>query len=167
MEWRPRIRQRFRSKAFRDQIPHRSATASVPASPSPYSPSPTAIVPGGFITATPPGSGSNIASPTATSSPPEQYTATPTPVPPDGGSASQKRWWVFYIISAGLAAAGLYAIPKLIKPTFHPHADWHEPQSPPKNLSINHGLYFYSNVSAGQEQLETDGASSILRKKKQ
>jgi hypothetical protein len=144
-----------------------SATASVSASPSSYSPSPTAIVSGGSTTAAPLGSSPSVASPTATSSPPEQYTATPTPVPPDGGSASQKRWWVFYIISAGLAAAGLYVIPKLIKPTFHPHADWHEPQSPPKNLAINYGLYFHSNLSAGQDRLETDGASSILRKKKQ
>jgi hypothetical protein len=34
-------------------------------------------------------------------------------------------------------------------------------------VSINYGLYFHPNVSAGQDRLETDGASSILRKKKQ
>jgi len=33
-------------------------------------------------------------------------------------------------------------------------------------VTINYGLYFHSNVSAGQDRLETDGAS-ILRKKKQ
>jgi hypothetical protein len=142
-----------------------SATASVPSSPSPYSPSPTATVLDGSITASPLPSTNNFASPTATSSPPEQYTPTPTPVPPDGGSASQRGWWVFYIVSAGLAAAALYVIPKLIKPTFHPHADWHEPQKSPKNLAINYGLYFHSNLSAGQDRLQTDGATLILRRR--
>ena len=50
---------------------------------------------------------------------------------------------------------------------FYPHSDWDAPQRPPKNVAINYGLYFHSNVSAGQDRLETDGASSILRKKKQ
>ena len=36
-----------------------------------------------------------------------------------------------------------------------------------ENVSINYGLYFHSNLSAGQDRLETDGASSILKKKKQ
>jgi hypothetical protein len=61
----------------------------------------------------------------------------------------------------------LYGIPKLIKPTFHLHADWHEPQKPPENLAINYGLYFHSNVSAGRDQLQTDGTSLILRKRTQ
>jgi len=147
--------------------PTPSATASVPASPSPYSPSPTAIVPGGFITATPPGSGSNIASPTATRSSPKPYTATPTPVLPNGRSASQRRWLIFYIVTAGLAAAALYGILKLIKPMFHLHADWNEPQKSPRNVAINYGLYFHSNVSAGQDRLQTDGASLILRRRTQ
>jgi hypothetical protein len=46
-------------------------------------------------------------------------------------------------------------------------SDWDAPQKPPENVSINYGLYFHPNVSAGQDRLETDGASSILRKKKQ
>jgi len=48
---------------------------------------------------------------------------------------------------------------------FYPHSDWDAPQTPPQKVSVNYGLYFHSNVSAGQSQLETDGASSILRKK--
>jgi len=140
-----------------------SATASVPASPSPYSPSPTAIVSGASTTATPLGSSPGVASPTATRSPPKQYTATPTPVVSKGGPPS----WIYYIVSAGLAAAVLYGILKLIKPTFHPHADWHEPQEPPQNVAINYGLYFHSNVSAGQDRLQTDGASLILRRRTQ
>jgi hypothetical protein len=35
-------------------------------------------------------------------------------------------------------------------------------------MAIDYGLYFHSNVSAGQDSLAAaDGASSILRKKKQ
>jgi len=49
---------------------------------------------------------------------------------------------------------------------FYPHSDWDAPQTPPKNVTINYGLYFHPNVSAGQARLETDGASPILRKKK-
>lgn len=143
-----------------------SGTASVPIRSSPYSPSPTATVLDGSITATPPPSTNNVASPTATRSPPKHYTATPTPVLPNGGSESQRSWWIFYIVS-GLAAAALYVILKLIKPTFHPHADWHEPQKPPQNVAINYGLYFHSNVSAGQDRLQTNGARLILRKRTQ
>jgi hypothetical protein len=50
---------------------------------------------------------------------------------------------------------------------FYPHSNWDVPQKSPGNVSINYGLYFHPNVSAGQDRIETDGASSILRKKKQ
>jgi hypothetical protein len=53
------------------------------------------------------------------------------------------------------------------RPTFYAHSDWKAPQKSPVNVSINYGLYFHPNVSAGQDRLQTDGASSILRKKKQ
>jgi hypothetical protein len=147
--------------------PTPTAAASAPITPSPpsYSPSPTATATVGFISATPSGSGSNVASPTATRSLPKRQT--PTATPSNGGSESQKEWWIFYIVSAGLAAVALYGIPKLIKPTFHPHADWHAPQRPPQNLAINYGLYFHSNVSAGQDRLQTDGPRLILRKRTQ
>ncbi len=59
--------------------PTPSATASLPITPSPYSPSPTAIVPGGFITAPPSGSRANVASPTATRSPRKPITITASP----------------------------------------------------------------------------------------
>jgi hypothetical protein len=82
--------------------------------------------------------------------------------------------WLF--IAVGLVIAGLASfIYKQWKPkaviagplAFYPRPDWDAPQKPPKNVSINYGLYFHPNVSAGQDRLETDGASSILRKKKQ
>jgi hypothetical protein len=82
--------------------------------------------------------------------------------------------WLY--IAVGLTVAGLaYFIYAKSKPTaviagplaFYAHSDWNAPRTPPKNLSINYGLYFHSNVSAGQDRLETDGASSILRKKNQ
>ena len=149
--------------------PTPSATASARITPSPpsYSPSPTATATVESVTATPPGSGTNVASPTAARWPPEQSSAPPTSVPSNGGSASQKGWWIFYIVSAGLAAAALFGIPKLIKPTFHPHADWDAPQRPSQNVAINYGLYFHSNVSAGEVRLQTDGARLILRRKTQ
>ena len=149
--------------------PTPTAAASAPITPSPpsYSPSPTATATVGFITVTPSGGGINVASPTATRSLPAHHSATPSVMPSNGGSESQKGWWILYIVSAGLAAVALYGIAKLIKPTFHPHADWDAPQRPPQNLAINYGLYFHSNVSAGQDRLQTDGPRLILRKRTQ
>jgi len=82
--------------------------------------------------------------------------------------------WLF--IAVGLAIAGLASFiykkwkPKVVMVgplAFYPRPDWDAPQNLPENVSINYGLYFHPNVSAGQDRLETDGASSILRKKKQ
>jgi len=78
-------------------------------------------------------------------------------------------------IAVGLAVVGLaylvYPKPRTVLTgplAFYAHSDWDAPQkTPPQNLTINYGLYFHSNKSAGQNRLETDGASSILRKKKQ
>ena len=53
------------------------------------------------------------------------------------------------------------------RPTFYAHSDWEAPQKSAEDVAINYGLYFHPNVSAGQDRLETDGASSILRKKTQ
>ena len=133
--------------------PTATATATATATRTPTAtPTATAIL-------TPTATATATRTPTATPT----ATATPTPPPSNGGSA----WWIFYVVSAGLAAVALYGIPKLIKPTFHLHADWHEPQKPPENLAINYGLYFHSNVSAGRDQLQTDGTSLILRKRTQ
>jgi hypothetical protein len=168
------------SAAVQVQVPPRSSptptstamSAPITPSPSPYSPSPTATVLGGSITATPSGSGSNVASHTATRSPLRHHTATPTPTPSNGGSA----WWIFYVVSAGLAVAALAflifprtkpKIPMAARPTFHPHADWDAPQRSPQNVAINYGFYFHSNVSAGQDRLQTDGARLILRRRTQ
>jgi PKD domain len=83
--------------------------------------------------------------------------------------------WLWVYILVGLAAVALAylvyqraksKIPIAARPTFYLHSDWDAPQKPPKNVAINYGLYFHSNVSAGQDRLETDGASSILKKKK-
>ena len=80
--------------------------------------------------------------------------------------------WLYIAVGLGVAALAYLAYPKpraaMTGPlTFYAHSDWDAPQAPPQNLTINYGLYFHSNVSAGQDRLETDGASSILRKKKQ
>jgi hypothetical protein len=80
--------------------------------------------------------------------------------------------WFYVAVGLGVAALAYLVYPKP-KPvitgplTFYARSDWDAPQASPKNLTINYGLYFHSNVSAGQDRLETDGASSILRKKKQ
>ena len=82
--------------------------------------------------------------------------------------------WLY--IAVGLAVSGLAYLtyakwkPKAVIAgplAFYAHSDWDAPQTPPQNVAINYGLYFHSNVSAGQDSLATDGASSILRKKKQ
>ena len=84
------------------------------------------------------------------------------------------RLWV-YIVAARAVLALVCLIfqrsklkmPMAAQPTFHPHSDWDAPQTWPKNLAINYGLYFHPNVSAGQDRLENDEPGSILRKKKQ
>ena len=82
--------------------------------------------------------------------------------------------WLY--IAVGLAVAGFASFiytkwkPKAViagPVAFYPHSDWDAPQKSPVNVSIKYGLYFHPNISAGQDRLETDGASSILRKKKQ
>ncbi|HSS17273.1 MAG TPA: hypothetical protein VLQ29_09860 [Candidatus Dormibacteraeota bacterium] len=79
--------------------------------------------------------------------------------------------WLYIAVGLGVAAVAslvfLKPKPLLTGPlTFVAHADWDVPQAAPQNLTINYGLYFHSNRSAGEHRLETDGASSILRKKK-
>ena len=143
--------------------PTPSATASVTIRPSPYSPSPTAIALGGFITATLARTSPNVASPTATRSPRKPITFTASPFS-NGGPPQDKRWPIYYIVGAGVAAAALYGILKLIKPTFRPRWNRGEPQRPPENLTINYQLHFDSNVASGQHRLELDGPMLILRK---
>jgi PKD repeat protein len=84
--------------------------------------------------------------------------------------------WLWVYILVGLVVLGLaylvYAkrqaeVAMAARPTFYAHSDWDAPHKPPENVAINYGLYFHSNISAGQDRLETDGASSILRNKKQ
>jgi hypothetical protein len=80
--------------------------------------------------------------------------------------------WLYIALGLGVAALASFGYLKL-RPmmagplTFVAHADWNAPQAAPQNLTINYGLYFHSNRSAGEHRLETDGASSILRKKRQ
>ena len=134
-----------------------SATASAPITPSPtpVSPSPTSTY-APIATAVP------TAIPSITSIPPPLPTSPPS-----------KTLWLY--IAVGLAVAGLASLiyskwktkALIAGPlAFYPHSDWDAPQKPPENVSINYGLYFHPNVSAGQGRLEADGASSILRKKK-
>jgi hypothetical protein len=138
--------------------PTPSATASAPITPSPapITPSPTPTY-----------------TPIATAVPTAIPSITPMPPPPPPLRPSKMLW---LYIAIGLAVAGLASFAyKKWKPkaviagplAFYPHSDWDAPQKPPENVSIKYGLYFHPNVSAGQDRLETDGASSILRKKKQ
>ncbi len=148
-----------------------SATASVLITPSPpsYSPSPTVSATAESITSTPSQGSNNVASPTATWSPYRRNTATPTTTPfvSRGRPWRDKISWIHYIVSAGLAAAALYGILMLIKPTFRLHWNRDEPQMPLENVTINYELHFHSNISAGRDQLQTDGTSLILRKRTQ
>jgi len=82
--------------------------------------------------------------------------------------------WLYIAVGFGVVALAYLVYPRsklkaamAARPTFCPHSDWDAPQRPPENVAINYGLYFHSNVSAGQDSLATDGANSILRKKKQ
>lgn len=143
--------------------PARTAT-SAPISPSPpshYSTTPTA-------TATATATRAPTATPGATAT--RTPTATPTR-PPFIGPTPQPWWlskatWSYVVLIAfGLAAAALFGILKLIKPTFRLHWNRDEPQKPLENLTINYELHFYSNVSAGQDRLEVPGANLILAKR--
>ena len=137
--------------------PTPTATATATATRTPTAtPTATAIL-------TPTATATATRAPTATPT----ATATPTPIPSNGGFA----WWIFYVVSAGLAAAALllYRILKwfAVQPTVHLHPDWDAPRKSEENLAINYGLYFHSNISAGRDQLQTDGTSLILRKRTQ
>ena len=147
----------------RSPSPTPSATASVPTTPSRYSPLPTANAPSGFITPTPSSSSPNVASPTPSRSPLKSRSVTPSPIVSHEG----KRLWILYIVTASLAAAALFGILTLIKPTFRLRWNRNEPQRPPENLTINYELRFNSNVSDGQNRITTHGASLIQKRRKQ
>jgi PKD domain len=143
---------------IRPSNPTPSATAQAPITPSPapITPSPTSSY-----------------TPIATAAPTSIPSIAPIPSP-SPALRSSKMLWLY--IAGGLAVAGLVSFiytkwkPKTVIAgplAFYPHSDWDTPQKPPANVSIKYGLYFHPNVSAGQDRLETDGASSILRKKKQ
>ena len=143
-----------------DVVPPSNPTPSATAS-APITPSPTPITPSPTSSYTP------IATAVSTTTPFIGPTTPPRP-------PSSKMLWLY--IAVGLAVVALaylvYPKPKLQAPiagplTFYAHPDWDTPQAPPQNVAINYGLYFHSNVSASQDRLQTDGASSILRKRKQ
>ena len=134
---------------------------------TPSSPTPTSTATSAPITLSPTSTYTPIATAASTATPFIRPT-TPPPV------RSSKILWLYIVI--GLAMSGLaYLTYAKWKPkvaiagalAFYAHSDWDAPQTPPQNVAINYGLYFHSNVSAGQDRLETDGASPILRKKKQ
>jgi PKD domain len=143
-----------------DVIPTSNPTPSATASP-PITPSPPPITP----------SPTSSYTPIATAVPTAIPSITPIPPPPPP-LWSSKMLWLYIVVGLGVAALAylVYAKPRAVMTgplTFNAHPDWDAPQAPPQNLTINYGLYFHSNVSAGEDRLETDGASSILRKKKQ
>jgi len=130
-----------------------TATASAPITPSPTS------------TYTP-------SNPTATAAPTATPFISPNTPPP---VRSSKMLRLYIAVGLGVVALAYLVYPRpnskiamAAPPTFYPHSDWDAPQTPPQNVAINYGVYFHSNVSAGQDSLAAaDGASSILRKKKQ
>ena len=153
--------------------PTPSATASIPITPSPNFPSRTAIAPGGLITVTPIGSSPDVASPTATRSASKPGIMTPSPTVSDGMPPSENTSRFYYIIGVAIGVASLaylvysrskQKVAMAARPTFHPHADWDAPQKPSENLMINYELHFHSNISSGQNWLETHGQTLILRK---
>ena len=160
-------------KVVQPSNPTPSATsARITRSPPSYSPTPTATAtatatatrtptatPTATAILTPTATATATRTPTATPT----ATATPTPAHSNGGSA----WWIVYIVSAGLAAAALYGILMLIKPTFRLHWNRDEPQMPLENVTINYELHFDSNISAGQDRLDVPGANLILAKRTQ
>jgi hypothetical protein len=134
---------------------------------TPSSPTPTSTATSAPITPSP----TSTYTPIATAAPTATSFISPTTPPP---VRSSKMLWLY--IAVGLGAVSLaylvyqrakLKIPIAARPTFYANSDWDAPQRPPKNLAINYGLYFHFNLSAGQDRLETDGASSILRKKTQ
>jgi hypothetical protein len=83
--------------------------------------------------------------------------------------------WLYIVIGFfGVAALAylVYAkskltVPIVARPTFYARSDWNTPKTPPGNVAIKYELHFKSNVSGGQDRVETHGASLILRKKTQ
>src|SRR5205807_9628209 len=118
-----------------------TTVTSAPISPSP--PSHYSATPTPTATATATATRTPTATPTATATraptATPTATATPTPIPSNGGFA----WWIFYVVSAGLAAAALllYRILKwfAVQPTVHLHPDWDAPRKSEENLAINYG----------------------------
>jgi PKD domain len=133
--------------------------------PAPITPSPTPITPSPTASYTP-------SSPTATAAP--TATAFVSPTIPASSSRSKMPLLYFVLGFFGVAALAcfVYAKSKLkpviaARPTFYVHSDWNTPQSPPAKVAINYDLRFKSNVSAGQDRVETHGASLIQQRNKQ
>jgi hypothetical protein len=155
------------ASTYRDRVmPTKEINNNVDVIPPP-SPTPTSTPTSAPITPSPTSAYTPVATAVPTLTP---FISPTTPSRPP----SSKILWLYIVI--GLAVSGLaYLTYAKWKPkvaiagplAFYAHSDWDAPRTPPKNLAINYGLYFHSNVSAGQDSLATDGASSILRKKKQ
>jgi hypothetical protein len=141
--------------------PSATVSARITPSPTPVTPSPTPITPS-----------PTSETPIATAVPTGIPSITPIPSPPPSLRPSKMLWLCLAVGLAVVALAYLAyqrpksKIPMAARPTFHLHSDWDASQKPPENLAINYGLYFHSNISAGQDRLDTDGAKSILKNKK-
>jgi hypothetical protein len=163
------IASTYRDRVMPSKEINKNVAVIPPSNPTPSATELPSITPSSSpITPSPTSSYTPIATAVPTATPFSSPTTSPPP-------ASSKMLWLYIIggLLAVVAFAGLmYAKwkPKVAIATplaFYPHSDWDTPQTPPKNVAINYGLYFHSNVSAGQDRIETDGGSSILRKKKQ
>jgi hypothetical protein len=84
------------------------------------------------------------------------------------------RLWAYMLVALAVVALAylVYAkskskIAMAARPTFYAHSDWDAPQTAPKNLGIKYELRFKSNVSAGQDRVETHGSNLIQQRRKQ
>jgi PKD domain len=155
------------ASTYRDRVmPTKAIDKNVDVIP-PSNPTPSATA-SAQVTPSPTSTYTPIATAAPTATPFISSTATPR-------SPFSKMLWLYMAVGFfGVVALAYLVYPRskfqaamAAPPTFHAHPDWDAPQRPPENFAVNYELDFRPNVSAGTDRLETDGASSILRKKKQ
>ena len=137
-----------------------SPTPTTTETPAPITPSPTSTF---TPTATVAPAATSFVSPTT---PPSVSATTPPSLP------SPKMPWLYIVIGffgVAVLACLAYAKSKLrgaiaARPTFYAHSDWNTPRTPPANVAIKYQLRFNFNRSAGQDRVETHGASLIQKR---
>ena len=110
--------------------------------------------------------------PTATSVSNHADSVSPTTPPYLPSSKMPWLYIVFGFFGVAALACLAYAKSKLkapiaAQPTFYRAFRLERSTEPPENIAISYELRFNSNVSAGQDRVETHGATLIQRRKKQ